>query len=143
MIEVNTLSFEERLKRLRNVGTLSIKLEGVTAFDYASFPRFASLIAVSGEVVRPRMRAFSWLMKLVEDAYDARFAHEKMDVERDDEDEQEQIDLEQHTSSFPVFVVRQVEYIVDMLFHCFDVMDALMMSLDARIYFYVHSCRPW
>ena len=106
--EANTLSFEERLKRLRNVGTLKVKLEGVPPFDYNSFPRYSALIALSNETVRPRLRALSWVMKLVEDAYDARFAHEKMDVERDDEAEQEQIDLEQHTASFPVFLVRQV-----------------------------------
>ena len=58
------------------------------------------------------MRALSWLMRLVEDAYDARFAHEKMDVERDDEAEAEQLESEQHFSSFPIFLVRQLSTLV-------------------------------
>ena len=108
----NTLPFEERLKRLENAGSLEITLEGVAPFDYNAFPRFSALIALSGETVKPRLRALSWLMRLVEDAYDARFAHEKMDVERDDEAESDQLEMEQHLSSFPVFLVRQLSTLV-------------------------------
>jgi len=96
------------LKRLRNVGTLVVKIEGVPPFDYNAFPRFAALAAVSGETVRPRMRALSWLMRLIEDAYDARFAHEKMDIERDDDAEAAQLEMQDHISYFPVFLIRQV-----------------------------------
>ena len=108
----NTLPFEERLKRLDQAGTLEVKIEGVAPFDYNAFPKFSSLIAISGDAVKPRMRALNWLMRLVEDAYDARFAHEKMDVERDDDAEAEQLEAEQHLSSFPVFLVRQLSTLV-------------------------------
>lgn len=108
----NTLPFEERLKRLANAGNLEVIIEGVAPFDYNAFPKFSSLIALSGTTVKPRMRALSWLMRLIEDTYDARFAHEKMDVERDDDAEAEQLEAEQHLSSFPVFLVRQLSTLV-------------------------------
>lgn len=111
-MEVKDLPFEERLKRLSNIGSLEVQFVGVEPFDYSAFARFSVLIAVNGDVVRPRLRALSWIMRLIEDAYDARFVHEKMDVERDNDPATEEYELDQHLSSFPVFLVRQLSNMV-------------------------------
>jgi hypothetical protein len=110
--EVKDLPFEERLKRLSNIGSLNVQVVGVEPFDYSAFARFSALIAIDGDVVRPRLRALSWLMRLIEDAYDGRFVHEKMDVERDNDPAADDLDADQHLSSFPVFLVRQLSNLV-------------------------------
>jgi len=90
------------------MGQLNVKIVGVTDFDYNASARFSCLIAVPGETVKPRLRALPWVMRLIEDAYDARFAHEKMDVEREDDN----AFFDQQLANFPVFVVRQLSTLV-------------------------------
>jgi hypothetical protein len=83
---------------------LSVKIVGVEEFDYQSCARFSTLIAMSGDVIKPRARALAWVMRLIEDSYDARFAHEKMEVEREDDIST----ADPLLSTFPIFVVRQL-----------------------------------
>jgi len=98
------LTFQERLTKLRQEGFIQVQIVGVQPFDYNAFPRFTALIAFRNEIVKPKVRHLSWVMKLVEDIYDNRFAHEKHDVER--EDDAPSFDL--ILLIFPVFVVRRL-----------------------------------
>ena len=67
--DVNTLPFEERLKRLKYMGMLNVKIIGVEEFDYNASAKFSCLISASGETVKPRVRALSWVMRLIEVYY--------------------------------------------------------------------------
>lgn len=98
------LTFQERLTKLRQEGFITVQIVGVPPFEYNAYPRFTALIASSNETVRPKLRPLSWVMKLIEDIYDHRFAHEKHDVER--EDDAPSFDL--ILLIFPVFVVRRL-----------------------------------
>jgi hypothetical protein len=79
------LPLDERLQRLQEVGCVTVKFENVLDFDYNTYTRFAALIANNGDVIRPKKRPLQWVMKIIEDIYDARYAFEKIDIERDSE----------------------------------------------------------
>jgi hypothetical protein len=103
------LVFQERLTKLRNNGFIAVKVSGIhqynyDSFDYNTYPRFVALIAYENETVKPKLRPLSWVMKMIEDLYDARFAYEKHDVER--EDDMSSFDM--ILLIFPIFVVRKL-----------------------------------
>jgi hypothetical protein len=118
-----SVPLEDRLDRLQN-DYVTAKIVGVEEFDYSIYSRFSLLIAVNGDVVRPKPQSLFWLMKRIESLYDARFVHEKMDVERDD------ISLSENAtvvSIFPVFIVKRfstekglIKTIVDQ--NCWDLL---------------------
>ena len=104
---ISTVSFENRLNRLQQQIPVSVRIVGVEPFDYTPYIRFTALISANSDVVRPKVQSLSWLMKKIELLYDARFAHEKMDVERDDESV-----ANKFTKLFPVFVVKHLSTVV-------------------------------
>lgn len=99
-----SLTFQERLTKLKNEGFIDVNVIASERLDFNAYPRFTALIANNGDTVRPRQRPFTWVMKIVEDLYDHRFSHEKNDIER--EDESPNFDL--MLLIFPVFVVRRI-----------------------------------
>lgn len=106
-----TISFDNRLNRLQQQIPVSIRILGVESFDYGPYARYTALISENGDVVRPKIQSLSWLMKKIELLYDARFAHEKMDVERDDELSA----TDKLVKLFPVFVVKHLSTVVGLL----------------------------
>ncbi len=117
------LPYEERMANLAKSGYVSVEVAGENQFNYSPYPRFVTLIADTGDTVKPKTRILSWVMKIIEDIYDARFAQEKAD----DEDEEDSIkknkgketdgskkksnkkkDESVHMRVFPVFVVRRL-----------------------------------
>eukprot|EP01040_Poterioochromonas_malhamensis_P007297 gene7297-7873_t len=102
------LVFQERLTKLRTNGFISVNVSGIQQhnydFQYNNYPRFVSLIAFQNETVRPKLRPLNWVMKHIEDIYDHRFAHEKHDVER--EEDMSSFDL--ILLIFPIFVCRRL-----------------------------------
>ena len=111
---VSTLPFEERLKRLQEGNTASVRIQGIESFDYEEFVKFVALIASNGEFVKPKQKSLTWLMRMIEDLYDARFAFEKSEIEKDDSNST--IGVSSHTSTvkanavamFPVFAIRRM-----------------------------------
>ncbi len=101
-----SLPLEDRLNRLEQA-FVTVNIVGVEPFDYSPYNRFSLLIATNRETVRPRPQSLPWLMKRIESLYDARFTHEKMDVERDDG-----ISTNEPNSNlasvFPLFVVKRL-----------------------------------
>lgn len=104
----NSLPFEERLERLKdedNLMPLEVKFADQTEqFDYSSYARFTTLIANDGDTVAPRPKLLSWLMRAIEEIYDARFAHEAAEVGRVESD----YVAEQVSNIFPAFVVKRL-----------------------------------
>mmetsp|Transcript_29874 Transcript_29874/g.55380 ORF Transcript_29874/g.55380 Transcript_29874/m.55380 type:complete len:642 (-) Transcript_29874:2520-4445(-) len=101
----NSLPFEERLQRLQSDNPISVTFGGqAELFDYSSYPRFSVLIANDGDSVSPRPKLLSWLMRAIEEIYDARFAHEAAEVGRGESD----LVAEQVSSLFPAFVVKRL-----------------------------------
>ena len=117
------LPYEERMTTLAKSGYVSVEVAGENQFNYSPYPRFVTLIADTGDTVKPKTRILSWVMKIIEDIYDARFAQEKAD----DEDEEDGVkkkkgkvekekgkgnkrkeDESVHMKVFPVFVVRRL-----------------------------------
>lgn len=97
--------FQERLEKLKKEGFISVEIQGIVDhFDYMVYPRFTSLIAFQHDIIKPKLRPLSWIMKILEDIYDARFIHEKHEIER--EEDAPAIDL--ILAIFPVFVVRRL-----------------------------------
>ena len=111
---VSTLPFEERLKRLQEGNAASVRIQGIESFDYEEFVKFVALIASNGEIVKPKQKSLTWLMRMIEDLYDARFAFEKSEIEKDDTNST--IGVSSHTSTvkanavamFPVFAIRRM-----------------------------------
>lgn len=78
-------------------------------FNYFAYPRFASLIAFDGEVVNPKPRTIIWLMKMIDEIYDYRFAIENQHQNLDNRDDNNSDD--EGTTSltiFPIFVLRRL-----------------------------------
>ena len=82
------------------------------------------LLGNDNDVVRPQLRSVSWLMRVIEDIYDARFAHEKNHTIRK---EQQKLNRERTTgnpdvaedegdysfcNSFPVFVAQRLTTVI-------------------------------
>ena len=112
------LPYEERMSTLAKIGSVSIEVSGKNQFNYSPYPRFVTLIADTGDVVKPKTRILSWVMKIIEDVYDARFAQEKTDLDEDEdfkknkekgkEKKKHKNDESVHMKVFPVFVVRRL-----------------------------------
>ena len=104
--QTNSFPFEERLKLLydENILRTNLTIQGVEEFDYSLYPRFTLLISNNGDVIQPRLKLLSWLMRYIEDLYDTRYAHEAAEIGRD-----ESYDVaEKVSSNFPVFVVKRL-----------------------------------
>jgi hypothetical protein len=119
----DSVPLEDRLGRLQNE-FVTVKIAGVEEFDYSIYNRFSLLIAMNGDVVKPKPQSLFWLMKKIESLYDSRFIHEKMDVERDDISLGENASI---SSIFPVFIVKRfstekglIKTIVDQ--NCWDLL---------------------
>ena len=106
----------QRLTRLANAGgRIAVNITGVKPFDYSPYMRFVALIAHENDECKPKMRILSWLMKMIEDLYDARFAHEKNDVERDAELSlklSSSLDSKLQQQVFPVFIYKQLSTVL-------------------------------
>lgn len=101
-----------------NSKILSFNIEGVASFDYNVFSRFCSLIGDENQIVRPKLRSVSWLMRIIEDIYDARFAHEKNHVLKkqakeyvSEGDEESEPDCS-FLTIFPVFTVQRLTTVI-------------------------------
>lgn len=70
-------------------------------FDFEAYPKFSSLITLRDQL-KPRKRPLSWIMRLIEEIYDARFIHDSADF-KDDGTVVEK--GERLSNLFPVFVV--------------------------------------
>jgi hypothetical protein len=97
---------------------LSFHIAGVASFDYSVFSRFCSLIGDEDQTVRPKLRSVSWLMRIIEDIYDARFAHEKShvlkkqlkeDLSQGDDDSEPDCSF---LTIFPVFTVQRLATVI-------------------------------
>jgi hypothetical protein len=98
-----------KLSRLQESGGhLSVTFSGVKPFNYSPYIRFVALIAQDGAEAAPKVRILSWAMKLIEELYDARFTHEKSDVERDDDKLSSSIEGKLQQQVFPVFIYKQI-----------------------------------
>lgn len=112
------LPYEERMTNLSENGFVSVQIAGKEQFDYSPYPRFVTLISDTGDVVRPKARILSWMMKIIEDIYDARFAQEKADAEEEEDEKKKKSDKVEkkkakkeesiHMKVFPIFVVRRL-----------------------------------
>jgi hypothetical protein len=98
-------------------GLSKVKVVGVPTFPYASYERFAQLISISTTVARPKVQSLSWLMKKIETIFDARYAAEKMENERDDAWAHEREDV---SNVFPTFVVQSLATHLGMLAKIID-----------------------
>lgn len=112
------LPLDERLQRLEEDGCVSVRFENVQDFDYNTYTRFAALIANNGDIIRPKKRPLQWVMKVIEDIYDARYAFEKIDIEKDNEKMNSDLTKTSftlkgtganiYTTIFPIFVIRRL-----------------------------------
>ena len=109
-------SLQENLERLKENGFVSVTIEGVKAFDYTPYLRFVAIIAQDGDVCKPKARILSWLMKLIEELYDYRFAYEKSDVERDDKIDDKAGDAQLDSQIFPVFIYNRLSTVLGLRF---------------------------
>lgn len=110
-----------------------MQIVGVEPFEYNTYTKFAALISNHGDTVRPKGRTLSWVMKTIEDIYDARFAQEKLDVER--EDDQFSIPSESNsmiTSIFPFFSIKHLATVVGMS----KILDSTCWDLIYNIHHY-------
>lgn len=115
---VSSLPFEERLKRLQDGNPISVRIQGAEKFDYNEFVKFTVLVASNGDVVKPKQRTLSWLMRTIEELFDSRFAFEKIDIERDealststsfgDPNSAANAGKRAAVNIFPVFVIRRM-----------------------------------
>ena len=54
-------------------------------FDYNTYTRFAGLIANNNDIISPKSKPLNWIMKYIEEIYDARFYHEKIDISKEED----------------------------------------------------------
>ena len=99
------IGFSQRLARLDNASVegVQVAIQGVPDIDYSPYRTFVALASEDGEMVKPKKHVLTWVMRLVEDFYDARFTAEKINVERDPN----QVSSAP-MDSFPIFVVKQL-----------------------------------
>ena len=77
-------------------------------FNYLAYPRFSSLISFDGDSANPKLKSVSWLMKIVDDLYDNRFAIESQQSKFDEYDLNSRIDFTTSLTIFPIFVLRHL-----------------------------------
>ena len=116
------LPYEQRMQSINENGFVSVSIAGKEQFDYSPYPRFVTLISDNGDIVKPKSRILSWMMKLIEDVYDARFASEKSennDTNPNEDDEAGRAGTQSaskkrdatggvHLKVFPIFVCRRL-----------------------------------
>ncbi len=69
-------------------------------FDYTQYPKFCSLLS-GRDSVRPKARPLAWLMRLIEEIYDSRYAKDTADLQG----EEAAKGTGSEASRFPNFVV--------------------------------------
>lgn len=62
---------EEAIRRLASNEPVLVEFVDCVPFEYSSFPRFVRMCMIEGPITY-RTRGLGWLMKTVEDLYDAR-----------------------------------------------------------------------
>mmetsp|Transcript_7896 Transcript_7896/g.28005 ORF Transcript_7896/g.28005 Transcript_7896/m.28005 type:complete len:567 (-) Transcript_7896:104-1804(-) len=72
---------------------------GGQRYDFSMYPKFCSLITLREEL-QPKKRPLTWLMRLLEEIYDSRYARDMADIKDEDPEETERL-----AASFPVFVI--------------------------------------
>jgi hypothetical protein len=86
-----TINWDDRIRRLYAPGVqIRMRVISDEVFEYDQYEKFSLLIADDGYVVKPRVRLHTWLMKTIEEVYDARYSHETSDARKhtfDDVDE--------------------------------------------------------
>lgn len=70
-------------------------------FDYSVYPAFVGLIS-GRETVKPKERPLPWLMRLIEEIYDSRYAKDTADLKGDLDEE---ANAQSSAQPFPAFVV--------------------------------------
>jgi hypothetical protein len=79
--------YQERYERLKAYGFIKVDVRQNRSSNFImnvnAFPRFVSLIAHENDVVRPKLRSLNWLMKIVDDLYDQRYALEAAEAEKE------------------------------------------------------------
>ena len=67
-------------------------------FNYSIYTSFTMLISDDGYVAKPRLRLLNWLMKTIEEIYDARFSQEVYKLHEHHQDSKTQPTATPHTS---------------------------------------------
>ena len=62
------------------------------------YPRFAAYVV--GSSAQPKKRALTWVMKLIEEIYDARYTHDITDLQKEDASTDP---AERDSAIFPIF----------------------------------------
>ena len=109
------MCFEERYQIMQHKGFGASRIlfsKYSQRFNYFAYPRFASLIAFDGEIVNPKPRTITWLMKMIDDIYDHRFAvenqqHQNDDVNQDGNNNSDDVGTTSLTI-FPIFALRRL-----------------------------------
>jgi hypothetical protein len=106
------MCFEERFQIMSQKGFCASRVlfsKYSQRFNYFAYPRFASLIAFDGDIVNPKPRTVTWLMKIIDDIYDRRFAVENQQQKSDDyRNDNNNDDIGTSLTIFPIFVVRRL-----------------------------------
>ncbi len=83
--------------------TRGASLGGDAFFDYSPYTKFAALI-VGKDSLRPKRRPLAWVMRLIEEVYDKRYARDTADL-RAAEGDAGVDDVGRMSLDFPVFLV--------------------------------------
>jgi hypothetical protein len=69
------VGFQQRLQRLDNMPPqgISVHFEGIEAIDISAYKTFVGMASLPDDIVRPKRHVLTWVMRLVEDFYDARY----------------------------------------------------------------------
>ena len=72
--------------------------------EFASIKTFSKLITIRDRLKPPKKRPVTWLLRLIEEIYDARFIHDSQDF-REDGSSVPEISKSRLSHQFPIFVV--------------------------------------
>ena len=105
----------DRMEKLKASGFINVHVQQKkSSFVYNSnaYPRLTALIAYDGDVVKPKLRSLTWLMKVMDDMYDLRYFQEATDAMRDTNGEPHAHGIEPTMNInmlvFPIFVVTKL-----------------------------------
>lgn len=75
--------------------------------EFASYQTFSKLITLKNELKPPKKRPVTWLMRLIEEIYDARFIHDSADFKDEEPVDKEYAEAAKDRLSrqFPIFLV--------------------------------------